>query len=294
MFKFSRGSKKQNNKAIPAEDVLTPDMEKGEAGSEEIETALSIPDEWNMTEEDRYVYAFHNSQSPKLKRNQISIYGMELNRNSGNSVTVTGLIRSTVTQNITFGEATILLLGANDKLLARKEFDLSRLGTIPTNSARPWNFEFSERDFVEEMDELPTEWKLAFELKTEHRLDLEPSWEKALDAKAREALEKIVENAPELKENEVNFLGVKADLQENGNLIVTVLIRNGYNRGITLEQVPLGIRDASNEEVARGSFKLNDFTVKANTSKPWTFIFPKEMVKKENLDLSRWTAYPIQ
>ncbi len=47
-----------------------------------------------------------------------------------------------------------------------------------------------------------------------------------------------------------------------------------------LEQIPLIVEDASDEVIAKGGFKLDNLEVKANTSKPWTFIFPKELAVK--------------
>lgn len=78
------------------------------------------------------------------------------------------------------------------------------------------------------------------------------------------------------------------------SLAVTVLIRNGSDQDITMKQISLGVKDASDEEIAQGSFKLDTFTVKSNTSKPWTFIFPSTMVIEKELDLSKWSVYVVQ
>lgn len=295
MFNFSKGIKKQNKIAM-ADDFLKEDhagQHQANPVETEIETTLSIPEDWNLSDEERYVYAFHNSQSPKLKENQISIYGMELSENNS-ILEATGLIRSTVKQPIQFDKTTILLLDGNHEAIARKEFDLSKLGTFPENSARPWTFRFEKNDLLRDADDAATEWSLAFELKKPHQLALEESWEKSIAEQTRVSLEKIVENAPALKPGEVNFMGIKAKKQENGDLAVTILIRNGADKNIQLEQIPLGIKDASDEEVAHGSFSLDNFTVKANTSKPWTFIFPVSMITKEEIDLTKWKAFPIQ
>lgn len=294
MFKFMKSSRSKDE-ALPVEEALAEvDQSEAQLDKNAIETTLSIPSDWNLTDEERYVYAFHNSESPELKENQISIYSMELIENVDESIRITGLIRSTVTRPITFDKTTILLLDETENVVARKEFDLSELGQLPPNSARPWDFIYTKADFVKQVDELPKEWKLAFKLEQKHRLDLEESWEKALNEKAKKQLEKIVGQAAPLKKDEVNFLGFSARQKENGDLTISILIRNGSNKNISVQKVPLGIKDASDEEIARGSFTLNDLTVKANTSKPWTFVFPKSMVKTESPDLSRWVAYPIQ
>ncbi|MCG1027062.1 accessory Sec system S-layer assembly protein [Virgibacillus halodenitrificans] len=291
MFNFSKGTKKQKQVA-KAEDYLKDDVRISKEETEEIETEISIPEEWNLTDEERYVYAFHNSQSPNLKVNQISIYGMELT-DTGEGYKVTGLIRSTVTQPIQFGSTTILLLDESQEPIARKEFDLSILGTLPEKSARPWTFIFDKNDILKEKTQ-SNSWSLAFEIKKPHQLDLEDSWEKSIADQTRSSLEKLVQNAPDLKPGEVNFMGIEAKKQENGDLAVTILIRNGADKNIQLEQIPLGIKDANETEVARGSFKMENFTVKANTSKPWTFIFPASMVTTEEFDLTKWKAFPLQ
>lgn len=295
MFKLPKARKKQQHIAVEANEILKTEVDTTKKNnSDDFETTLSIPKDWNVSEEERYVYAFHNKQSPNLKINQISIYGMELLQNDKGWV-ATGLIRSTVPKTITFQETTILLLDENEEMLARKSFDLSRLKDIPPNSARPWLFQFNKNDFVKEVEQISDGWTLAFELKQKHRLDLEDSWKKSITDKTISSLEKIVNNAPELKPGEVNFMGLDAKHSENGSLNVTILIRNGTDKNITLEQLPLGVKDASEQEVARGSFKLDNFTIKANTSKPWSFIFPKSMLKKEEqLDLTKWQVYPIQ
>lgn len=295
MFNFSKLKKKpmtNDKEAVDATKILESDPTVD--SEEEIETALSIPEEWNMANEDRYVYAFHNSQSPKLKINQISIYGMELTQLRNKSVIATGLLRNTVAKEIKFENATILLLDSDKQVLARKEFDLTDLGSIPPNSARPWKFVFSPDDLVKNAEIPAYDWSLAFEMKKKHQLDLDEAWEKSIAEETKSNLEEIVANAAPLKPGEVNFMGVKALQQEDRNVAVTILIRNGSTQNVTLQSLPLGLRDGSGEEVAKGSFQLDNLVIKANTSKPWTFIFPASMVTKENIDLSKWQAYPIQ
>lgn len=292
-----RASKKKKNKeqkqeAVSVNDVLAD--ADNQPASEEIETELYIPDGWDVSEEERYVYAFHNSQSPKLKPNQVSIYGMELLEAEDGGITITGLIRNSVSQPIEFAESPILLLGPGKQLVAKRKFDLSRLGIIPPFKAVPWKFEFSASD-LKPNAEIPTaDWLLAFEIQREHHLDLDKSWEESIAEETKSALERIVAEAPALKPGELNFMGLEANVKENGDLLVTFLIRNGTDKNVNIEQLPMGVKDASGEEVARGVFKLQDFTVKANTSKPWSFIFPASMVSKEDPDLSRWTLYALQ
>lgn len=294
MFKFSKGTKSnQKNNIVEANQAIN-DMAKDQDESGTIETRLSIPETWNMEEESHYVYAFHNSQSPKLKKNQISIYGMELNQDQPNTIMVTGLVRSTITKTIRFGDTSVMLQDKNGKTIAKKTFDLKKLGILPPNTSRPCEFNFNPDDFIQEdVESVEDGWKLAFEIKQTHKLDLDPSWEEGLNEQTKSILKKIVDESPELGEKEVNLTGIKIEFNQEDNLVTTILIRNGNKqKNMTIEKLPLKIIDATDKEVARGTFTMNDFTVNANTSKPWSFIFPKETVQ-ESPDLSKWKVVAI-
>src|SRR5690606_28743043 len=123
-------------------------------------------------------------------------------------------------------------------------------------------------------EEPPAEnWKLAFNVQSmvPHKLELEQAWEDGLTAEQKEALEKVVENMPKLKPREVNFAGFQVKKQEDGGIAASIFIRNGHSKQINIEKLPLELVDATGEIVARGSFDLAPLSVKANTSKPWTF-----------------------
>lgn len=289
--KLKKTKEKQQVKAVDAEQILA---QEDSANKDEFETTVYIPNDWEVTDEERYVYAFHNTESPKLKENQISIYSMEMLEQPRGGAVITALIRNTVPQPIKFEDPTILLLGPDKEVIARKKFDLSVLGDIPAFKAIPWKFDF-DGDDMEPGATLPSgDWMLAFELKREHQLDLDKTWAESIAEDTRTALEKIVADAPELKPGELNFMGLEASKKDSGDLVVTFLIRNGTDKDVNIEQLPMGVKDATDEEVARGVFKLEDFTVKSNTSKPWSFIFPASMVSKEDPDLSRWNLYALR
>ncbi|WLV24429.1 accessory Sec system S-layer assembly protein [Aciduricibacillus chroicocephali] len=292
--RLKKNKEKQQGKTVDAADVLAQQEAEAREASDEFETEVYIPSGWDVTEEERYVYAFHNSQAPKLKKNQISIYSMELLEQGDGGAVITALVRNSVSQPIKFEDPTILLLGPDKEVIARKKFDLSVLGDISAFKAVPWKFSFDAED-LEPGAKLPSDdWMLAFELKAEHSLDLDKTWEESIAEDTREALEKIVADAPKLKPGELNFMGLEAQVKDSGDLVVTFLIRNGTDKNVNIEQLPMGLKDATDEEVARGVFKLEDFTVKANTSKPWSFIFPESMVSKKDPDLSRWNLYALQ
>lgn len=295
MGMFFKKKRKENLKLEGKESVFSSeDIIKDAVSSseEEIHPELSFHPDWNLSEEDMYAFRFLNLECPPLKPNQLSLSGINMVRQE-DGFSFNAFIRHSLNKTIKLGETKLVLLDENDKLLGRKTFDLSQVGEFPPNSSRPWAFLFTEKDLF--TTDIPQEgWKIAFQLTSKHRLDLDKSWEKSLPEKEKQKLKEMVEKIDPPKEGEVNFLGLQAKYREDGGLQITMLIRNGSEKNVNIEQIPLQVEDAAGDIVAKGGFKLEKFEVKANTSKPWSFIFPAEMVTKSDADFSRWKAYPPQ
>lgn len=281
--------------SVSSEDILSEETTIS-SDDADVETTLSFHPSWNLTKEDIYSFQFLNNECPPLKPNQLSLSGITLMKD-GDDYRVTAFVRHSLDKTISLGETTILLVDENDKVLGRKRFQLAELGDLPAKSSRPWNFYFTSKDLF--TSNLPAEgWKLAFQVEAavpeKHTLDLEDSWKKALSSANKKQLQKIVEGLEPPKEGEVNFIGLQAKKSPEGELHVTLLIRNGSKKEVALEEIPLLIEDAHGDIVAEGGFRLDHLKIKGNTTKPWTFIFPKENVKKADPDFSRWKAYPPQ
>lgn len=281
--------KQGKDQSYSSEELLNETEETEET---EIETELSLPPSWNIPAEQQYVFRYLNNELKPLKPNQISLSGIEIS-DGQTGVEVTAFVRNSLHKAIQLQKTTLLLLDKDNQIIARHIFDLSEIGEIPGKSSRPWVFVFPFESL--KLAEFSKEnWTLAFELRKKHSLDLEESWQKGLSEDAKKQLENLVNSTEPPKEGEINIMGLQAKFDEAGSLHTTILIRNGSNKNIQIQQFPLQIIDASGEIVAQGGFTLNDFEVKADTTKPWTFIFPKENIIKEQLDLSKWIVKIIQ
>ncbi|WP_163099344.1 accessory Sec system S-layer assembly protein [Peribacillus alkalitolerans] len=271
--------------AVAVEEVKAVDPEF-------VETTLSFHEEWEVEPQERFVFQYHHQKLSKLKPNQISISGIRL-INYDDGFVVEAFLRNTLEKAIQFEAVNLLLLDSEGKPFAKREFDLISVGQMPPLSCRPWRFLFSKEDRLSDFTpQGEDDWKIAFELQksksSRHELDLAATWENQITEAQKEQLKTLVNNLPPLKPGEVNFVGIETSFVQDDALAVTVLIRNGSPKSIRLEQIPLTITDAAGEVVCSGGFKLEDFEVKANTSKPWTFIFPSALVMKKDPDLSSW------
>jgi accessory Sec system S-layer assembly protein len=295
MFKlldrFKKGTKKIQGEesSVSSSDLLN--QESPDTNSQEmVKTTLSMHPDSKLTQEDQYYFQFLHNDLPDLKLNQLSLAGIELKKDD-EALYVIAFVRNSLPKAIKLGQTPLLLIGPGGENIASIEFDLSLMGEIPAKSSRPWQFVFPLKDV--KSSEIPvTGWKLAFELKPSHKLDLDESWEKSMASEEVSKLEKLVSTLQAPKPGEVNFMGLKASI-DNDALHVTLLIRNGSKKDINLQQLPLVVEDASGTIIAQGGFTLDEFKVKANTSKPWTFIFPESLLKNKEPDLSKWKAYPL-
>lgn len=286
---FKKTSKTGKDSTIGSEELM--DGTTVTAGDEEIETALSLHPSWQLPQEQEYVFRFLANELETLKPNQISLSGIDIDvEPATGDFLVKALFRSSLDQTISVGEVELMLMDQDGKTIGSQQFDLNELGEIAPRSARPWVFVFTKDNlFVEEP---PAEnWTLAFNVQSmvPHKLELEESWQKGLPAEQKVALEEIVSNLPKLKPREVNIAGFQVLKQDDGSIAASVFIRNGHSKQINIEKLPLELIDASGEMVASGSFDIGSLPVNANTTKPWTFIYPKDMVTKDDPDFSRWT-----
>ncbi|HZG73634.1 MAG TPA: accessory Sec system S-layer assembly protein [Chondromyces sp.] len=284
-FKKKKNLKKEGqDNTVSAGDLLEETNNESNT-DEDVETELSIHPQWNVPREKEYVFRFLNNELPPLKPNQLSLAGLEW-METDKGLEVTAFVRNSLAKSIQLKETELLLLNDKNEVVAGKTFDLSLLDTLPPKSSRPWMFLFERRNPNVELNR--SDWTLAFKLPSEHKLDLDPSWEESLPEGEKEKLQKIFDSLPKLGKSELNFTGLTAQRKEN-QLAVSLFIRNGYDRDIELNQLPLQVIDATGETVAQGGFKL-DLKVKANTTKPWTFIFPENTIQKAEPDFSKWSV----
>lgn len=251
-------------------------VEEGES-VEEIYPQISFHPFMYIEDETRYVYQFMNNELPPLQPNQLSLSAIDIEEDE-EGISVTAFVRNSLSKSVLLQDVVLLLLNEDRELLTKKEFILDDLGELPASSSRPWRFYF-EREFLL-TEELPKSgFQLAFDLtKNVHRLDLDPTWDAQLPEEQKEELNQIVASLPKLGQNEVNIHPLNAKVQDDGNLTVTIFLRNGSKQAINIETLPLEVINDNGELVARGSFNLPPLTVGPNSSKPWTFIFPSDLV----------------
>lgn len=269
--------------------------EKQEEKSEDIITPLSLHESWEnqLSMQEKYSLSFMATELPPIAPGNISLAGISLVPHE-EGIAVVAFVRNGSPKPIRLGEMNLVILIRNNELFTRQSFDLSEIGEIPPFHARPWEFIFNREQYLMVNVALQN-WKLAFEIAEKklvlpQKLELEESWIKSLSEAQKESLIELAKRLPALKPGEVNVQSVQLSKGEAGSLRALLLIRNGSDKSLSFEKLPLVLIDATGEVVAQGLFELDSLTVNAETSKPWLFIFPPESIQKENPDLTRWSV----
>lgn len=256
-----------------------------------VDTKLSYHPSWDIPQEQHYVFQFLANELERLNPNQLSLSGIDIDHTE-ESWYVKAFVRNSLEREIKLGTIELNLLDEFGKQIASKEFDFEQLGSIPSLGARPWVFEFEKMYFDRPFTNLnvPSVWQLAFNVAsmTPHQLDLHEKWEAQLTDDQKDDLRQVVSNLPKIKRNEINIVGFQLKHDEPGALAISAFIRNGSTQMVTFEKLPLEVIDANGKLVAKGSFNLDQLQVKPNTSFPWSFVFPNDMVVEQEADFSRW------
>ncbi len=179
---FKKTRRKGADSTISSEEVTEVEAEGIKDMTNEVETRLSLHPDWNVPQEQYYVFSFLSNELEPLKQNQLSLAGIDIDvEKATGDWLVKAFFRSSLQKETTLGKLELFLLDVQGKIQAAKEFDLQELGTIPAASNRPWVFVFEPNTQTAEAP--PAEgWKLAFNIQSmvPHTLDLEPVWEENL------------------------------------------------------------------------------------------------------------------
>ncbi|MCJ8173677.1 SLAP domain-containing protein [Clostridium botulinum] len=218
--------------------------------------------------------------------NVAGIYAYDL----GDKYEVKAYLRNGIEKQINFEEIPFKIINSKGELLASQTFDLKSMGNIPSYCARPCVLYFDKKNVF--VDKIPVDdWKLVFNnsLKAVRNLmvDIE-NLPEGIDAKSKKVYTDFLEGLSDLKEGEVSFSKFSIGINENGHLLVTIVVRNGCNKGINIEKLPMTIRDEKGNFVVSEVFELKDLKVSPMKAKVCNFAFPLQIKEKAVIPLDSW------
>lgn len=238
----------------------------------------------DLTQEENLMYEKAHERLKLLGKNQLNIYGVHFSETRDQFI-VKAIIRSTIEKPVHFKrDVPIALFDDQGQFIIKEDFNLSNIHPLQPNSAYPYTFFFSKDNLLKEDYTLNESWLIVFKQgKKKNKLDLSDS---PISRKAEGQLQKLLDKLGSPKEGEINIVGLSIQKVPTGDIQATVLVRNGTREPIDIQKLPMQIVTPKQEIVAQGTFSLKGLIVKPYTSKPASFVFPRNSILLRNIDLS--------
>ncbi|UOQ84532.1 SLAP domain-containing protein [Gracilibacillus salinarum] len=117
-------------------------------------------------------------------------------------------------------------------------------------------------------------------------LIFEEAWERTISDGDRQRIKDIFEKTKTASNDGISFIIIQVASNHRNDLLVTSLVHNFSNEPADLTNASVQLVDEHNGEI--GSMQVQDerLRIPADTSMPWTFIFPK-LGDKEQSDINR-------
>lgn len=256
----------------------------------EVPTVLSLVehDQVVMSDVQKEILTDEIEKLPPIKEGELNVSGIYA-YDLGDKLEVKAYIRNGYSRSVALKYIPFMLLNSKDEKLAYQMFNLEELGEIPSGAARPVKLYFEKKNVYVDKISLD-DWKIAFDARLKVLKKVKVSYQDLpiIDLNSRMVFESFLDELPDLNEGEFSISKFSIGIEKNGNIIVTVIMRNATAKPIKLEEMPVSVKDQNGNVVKSNLFKLNDFVVNPLKAKVCNFAFPTKIRLQENIALDDW------
>jgi SLAP domain-containing protein len=220
-----------------------------------------------------------------LSENQVDVKQIYLFKKE-NSIEVGFFIRNGFKNKILIENTPVVLQDANGNIISSKVINLKKFGTIPPYSARPYNINFE----INESFNDKCEYIIKFDDKNIYNIfstvyneiDNIPV---DITFDEENLINNFVNDLPALRTDEFTISVYKIIYNDNNRLEIVLLLRNGTNKSVNFDKLPISIVDENGLTIARKIFLSPEHEHIINPKKS-RFIRLEFDISKEAYDLS--------
>lgn len=225
---------------------------------------------------------------PQIERGQVNVSGVYAYKD-GDQWEVKFYIVNGLNQELNFERVPFKILTSSGEEIAYQVFNLKDMGNIPPCSARPGKVYFNKGNvFVDEIKH--DDWKLVFDanIRAVTYADIEvENFPEDMTEKDKNAFNEFLRNIPKVEKGQF-AINVFTMLQyKSGDILLTLVFRNGADKEVGLEKLPLTLKDENEDIVFSASYTLEDFKVSPQKAKILSVIVKKDILLKEEVDLAK-------
>lgn len=255
-----------------------------------VETELSLTERFEAVVSDvqKDIMSEEISGLEPIKENDINISTI-YTFDDGDEIEAKVYFRNGFPQKVNFEYVPLIMVNSKGEIVASKVFDLKEMGDIPTGGARPWKLYF-EKSCVNMEKFSPEDCKVFFnkDIKAVNyaKFQFQNFPEELIDFKGE--FERFLENLPNIEKGNFSVSVFSMSLQQDGKLIVTIIMRSSLEKAVKVEEIPLTIKDENDNTIVSGKFQLKDFTINPMKARMSVLAFETDLNPESGVDTSKW------
>lgn len=253
-----------------------------------VPTVLSLLeyDENVMSDIQKEMLADEISELPPIEEGDINVSGVYV-FDLGDKLEVKIYLRNGFKKKVNFEYIPFAIVNSKDETLAYQVFNLSEIGSIPSMGARPWKLIFDKKNVYSDkisMDDCRVVFDAKVEAVNYANIEYENLPEN-LEHDHKEVFVKFLKDLPKIKAGNFGISKFNVVLQKDGNLTIVLVIRNGVNRPVQLEELPITVKDGNGKVIASNMFITENLEVGPNKARICYFMFPTGLEVEEETEL---------
>lgn len=226
---------------------------------------------------------------PKIEDGQVNITSEYFAYFEGKIETKV-FIRNMLPKKINFDDVYLGIKDENGSIIKEQKFNLAYLGDIPPCSVKVTKI-FFEVDGIN-LDDIKFEnLKICFSSQVKAFKSIDTEFQALPEGFTYEQIavcNKYLKNLNKIEVNTITLSAVDLLANDDGNIIITIIARNGYDKEIKLEEIPISVFDKNDSKIASVRFKTDDLGILPKKARLFNLIINKENIIQENYDLSKW------
>ncbi|MDW8802574.1 SLAP domain-containing protein [Clostridium sp. A1-XYC3] len=259
---------------------------------EKVEIELSLPPQLEavVSGVQKEIMTEELEELSPIKENDVNISTIYV-YDDGDELEAKVYFRNALNRTINFEKVSLALVDKEDNVLCMKVFDLMELGDIPAYAATPWKLYF-EKKFMNRIDVDFSQCKVVFnsQIRAISYASIEYQELPKEFEDIRTTFEEFLEDLPKMEKNQLSISTFNICLQTGGKVIATLVIRNSADRDVSIQEIPLTIKDENNIIIASGRFTLTDFVLKPMKAKVVNLAFQTDLTTEKSVTKDNWSA----
>lgn len=259
------------------------------ADTVKLELSLDEKDENIISDVQRETLLDELNSFPPIDEGRIDVVGVYA-FDMGDSWEVKAFLRNGINKPINFEKVAFLIKNPKNEVLAAQAFDMQDAGNLPPHTARPYKLNFDKSNVY--VKNIPADdWYIIFDNNVgtvEYQNFGFGGQQDTLSENSQSILNRFLENLPKVQRGQYDFSKFSIGINEDGELIISVVVRNGFNLPLSIEKLPVTIINEEGSKVFSTIFEVQNFEVKPGEAKLLNLNCNIGIKLNKDMDLSNW------